>query len=411
MTSSRLTLQALPDPLPVLPAAGVALPFSITVHTQMEPLEASWRQLERDNLVSLHQGYDWCRTWAVTNPAPLLILEGVVGGETRFILPLEVIRRHGSRIARFIAGSHSNLNTGLVAPDLTALEPEAFLKAVKEAIAGRVDLLNLGNMPLLWRDRLSPFHHMDHTENQNRAFQLPLLPVFEETLKQVNAKRRRKKFRLQQRRLEQAGGYDIFRADDAQGRHALLDEFFRQKAERFRTQGLPDVFRDKATQAFFHALLDVKPEGDNVPLVLHGLRLTGGEHAGVVLAIAGVSRKGDHMVCQFGSIREDVIPDASPGEFLFWHVIEGACKTGAALFDFGIGDQLYKRSWCAVETVQYDVLVPLTARGVLSAGLQKGVIRAKAAIKGNPRLYALIQRLRAGSGTSAQKTAESGDED
>lgn len=409
MTSSRLTLQALPQNLPAVSKQDAALPFSITVHDRMEPLEDIWRRLEQDDLVSLHQGYDWCLSWTRSNPAPLLILQGMAAGETLFILPLEIIRRSGSRTARFIAGPFSNINTGLVAAGLDTVDPQAFVAAVKTALAGRVDLLNLANMPLSWRGRLSPFHQLSHTENQNRAFQLPLFPAFEDTLKQVNGKRRRKKFRLQQRRLEQAGGYEVITPSGSEERHRLLNEFFRQKAERFRTQGLPDVFRDVSVQAFFHALLDVEPAGSAAPLVLHALRL---KSDGLILAIAGVSRKGDHMLCQFGSIREDVLSDASPGEFLFWHVIEQACAGGAALFDFGIGDQLYKRSWCSVETMHYDVLVPLTTRGRLDASLQKSMIRAKAAIKGNPRLYGFIQRLRAGAPGPAERNKDAvGDED
>ncbi len=88
------------------------------------------------------------------------------------------------------------------------------------------------------------------------------------------------------------------------------------------------------------------------------------------------------------------MPEASPGELLFWLMIEKSALEGAALFDFGLGDQVYKRSWCTVETVQHDVLLPVNATGRLAALAHHGLTRTKAAIKGNPQLYALLQRLR-----------------
>jgi CelD/BcsL family acetyltransferase involved in cellulose biosynthesis len=402
-----MILQALPDPLP-RPDAMPAPDLSVRVHERLDTVADAWRRLEGETHVSLHQGFDWCKAWLCTHPAPVLIVEGLRGSETVFILPLEIVSRQGVRTARFIASPFSNINTGLFAAELGVLDPERLQSALRAALAGRTDLLSLTNMPLHWRGRLHPFSALDPFANQNHAFQMPLFPSFEDTLRQVNAKRRRKKFRVQQRRLEEIGGYEIHSPHTTTEQHALLEEFFRQKAERFRAHGLPDVFREKAVQDFFHALLDAPGTEEDYPLRLHGLRLKG-ENDGVVLAVAGLSRKGDHVICQFGSIRDDLFPETSPGEFLFWHLIEQACATGAALFDFGIGDQAYKRSWCTVETVQYDVLLPVSAKGRVAAAAHRGTVRLKAAIKQNRRLYALIQRMRSGPAKPAAEPAENSD--
>lgn len=392
---TRTRLQALPDqPLPV--AAPLAGRLSLQVHEDFEQVAALWQSLQAESHNSLHQDLFWCRAWHAANPHPLALIEGRIDGQPHFLLPLEISNRRGLRTARFIAGAYSNLNSGLFSADCPLIDADELELLLIEVLAGRADLLSLENMALNWRGHLHPLCHVAHVENHNRAFQMPLLPVFEDTLKQVNAKRRRKKFRLQQRRLEDAGGYQLFEPETAAEKHALLDAFFRQKAVRFDKMGLPDVFRDPSVQAFFHALLDQAEGAQAYALRLHALQLLQPDGP-VVIAIAGVSRKGDHMICQFGSIREDLVPDASPGEFLFWHIIEKACADGLTLFDFGIGDQIYKRSWCTVETVQYDLLLPLTAKGRLAALGHRGKVWLKAAIKANPVLYGVIQRMRAGS--------------
>jgi len=84
-------------------ARGLPLPLALRLHDRMEPLEATWRDLERENGLSLHQSYDWCRAWVETHGCPLLVVEGLCDDHTQFILPFEIVR-HGTPItARFIA--------------------------------------------------------------------------------------------------------------------------------------------------------------------------------------------------------------------------------------------------------------------------------------------------------------------
>lgn len=401
-----MILQAKPPLLP--PAAGETERLEMRVHERMEALEAAWRALERDPSVSMHQGYDWCSAWVRAHPGlRLALVEGRAGGRTVMILPLVIARRRGSHVAGYIGSAYSNINGGLFDP-AARIDPDALGNGIRQALKGRADLMVLERVPLQWRERLSPLAYLSHTENQNRAFQVPLFQSFEDTLRQVNAKRRRKKFRLQQRRLEEAGGYLVIDTLEPAEQHALLDEFFRQKAERFKAQGLPDVFADAPVRAFFHALLDAPRDDADYPLRLHALRLK--EDGGPILAVTGTSRKGDHVICQFGSIRDDLLPEASPGEFLFWYVIEQACHEGASIFDFGIGDQNYKRSWCTVETVHYDVLVPITLLGHLSAGIHRLAVRAVAEIKARPRLYGALQRLRQRRTAAGASEPETGEE-
>ncbi|MCL6706729.1 GNAT family N-acetyltransferase [Pseudomonas sp. R2.Fl] len=372
-------------------------PLSVELHTRMEPLETVWRALDRDPLNSLHQSYDWCAAWVKTHGNPLAIVEGKEAGRTVFILPLEIPRSSMIRTAQFIGARFNNINTGLFDADFRhrygRTGGERIAAALVERLHGRADLVSLQNIPLDWRGERHPFSTLPVVEHQNHAFQLPLFCDFEATIDQLNGTRRRKKFRHQIRKLDATGGYRHIVARTDAEKHRLLDLFFQQKAIRFKALGLPNVFQPPETQAFFRMLVASGRDGHDTPLELHAIELQG-EYDGQVAAIAGLSRKGDHAICQFSSIDETLVPEASTGELLSWLMIENCCAEGVALFDFGIGDQEYKRRWCTVETVQHDVLLPITAQGRLAAIAQRGVTRTKAVIKGNPQLYAIIQRLR-----------------
>src|SRR6478735_6259058 len=69
--------------------------LEITVLDSLAPLEVRWRELDHDNLNSLHQGIDWCMSWAKAHANPLSIVWGRLGAETAFILPVEINSFHG----------------------------------------------------------------------------------------------------------------------------------------------------------------------------------------------------------------------------------------------------------------------------------------------------------------------------
>ena len=375
------------------------VPLSIRLHDRMEPLEARWRALEADNNLSLHQSYDWCRAWAETHACKLLIVEGFSAGRTHLILPLEIVRHGPVRTARFLATPFSNINTGLYTKEFQflAAPPRLHLafEQARSQFSRYFDLFMLEKVPLGWRGETNSFADLPAVLNQNAAFQLELFDDFDRTLAQINAKRRRKKFRNSERRLMALGGYEHVVAETAEDSRRLLEVFFRQKAARFDTMGLPDVFRDEETRNFFRNAVSVPAGKDTYPLQLHAVRLKG-ENDGRIIAITGLSRKGDHVICQFGSIDDTIAADASPGEFLFYLAIQKLCGEGVRLFDFGIGDQPYKRSWCTIETPQHDLLWPTTVAGSAVAAVHRAKAGAKRLIKQNPQVYSFLQRMRSG---------------
>ncbi len=374
--------------------------LDIAVARDISPIEDEWRRLERREWNSLNQGLDWCRAWTAAQQSELLAVTGSIGARILFLLPLEIVAGRFGRIARVPGGRFNNLNTGLfddalAAPDANALQK--FKTDLERSLRGVGDLLVIDQVPLAWKGITHPLSDLASIENQNHSFQLPLLGTMEATLAQVNAKARRKKYRVQVRRLEAIGGFDYVVADKVEEQHALLDRFFAQKGERLKAFGLPDVFAAIPTRDFLHRLLDAPQRGQDIPLSMHAIRLKG-EHGGHIAAVTGLSRKGGHVLCQFGSIDDSVGADASPGELLFWLAIERSIKEGATLFDFGIGDQPYKRSWCSQETVQHDMLLPISAKGSALAYLHLAKTGIKTAIKRNHRLYAMAQRWRSRHG-------------
>jgi CelD/BcsL family acetyltransferase involved in cellulose biosynthesis len=122
--------------------------------------------------------------------------------------------------------------------------------------------------------------------------------------------------------------------------------------------------------------------------------------------VAAYSRTDERIVCDFASFTEDELYAASPGEFLFFHDIEQACAAGIKIFDFSVGDEPYKRAWCEIETRQFDVLVPLTAKGHAAAALKRAKARAKGFVKNNPAAWRLARLIRAKAAARPKAAAQ-----
>ena len=215
--------------------------LKLTVHVSMQALEADWRRLEASSSTSLHQSFDWCAAWAATHSNQLLLVRGSIDHKTVFILPLELVRGRIFRTARFIGSPHSNINTGLFAPGFDPLSGEQLagklIADLSVKLSRVADIVTLEKMPFEWRGACHPLASLPAVRNQNSSFQLPLLETFEATLGQINAKRRRKKFRLSERRLEALGGYEHVVATTPDECRQMLDLFFEQKAIRFKALG------------------------------------------------------------------------------------------------------------------------------------------------------------------------------
>lgn len=392
-------------------ARAASRPARLTarVHTRLAEVETLWRAMERASQVTLHQTYDWCAAWATMPGIAVRIVVVEMDGRPAALLPLEIVGIAGLKVARLIGTKHSNANSPLYSTAFLEAADAGLIEEFVTAIRGLVigaDTLVIDKLRPRCGDFDQPLLARAHVVSQNPTFQLPLLPTFEATLAQINAKRRRKKFRVSHRRLEPLGGYRHVVATNEATAQVLLAEFFRQKAVRLQAQGLPDVFAEPGVQGAFRQLAGFA-HGAPV-LAMHAIMLEG-ENEGVILALAGLTEKDGHVTCQFGSIDDAKTPDASVGELLFYLMIEQAAQAGKHTFDFGVGDQPYKRSWCPVMTEHHDVFLPLTTKGRVGALALSSLVRAKRFVKTSPALKAVAARLRGLTVKAGKPSAEADD--
>lgn len=337
------------------------------------------------------QGPSWIGAW-MTEARPDAVV-AILSFDARPVLALalEVTARGPFRIAAFMGGSHANGSFVPLQRDAIRLgrgDVDRVLAAIR-AYRPDIDVILLERLLDEHDGMANPFLALPSLPSPNISLATDLEGGFEALLKRSSGKRKRKKHRSQTRKFEAAGGHRLIEADDEVEVDRVLTAFFEMKRIRLTKMGVEDVFGTENVQRFFRTLFKEALRQPRPDFVLHGLEV-GGE----LRAVTGSSRTTGRIICEFGAIREDELSNASPGDFLFFENIKAACDEGLELYDFSVGDELYKRLWCDVETVHHDVLVPLSLKGRVFGFAFRSRSRLKAFVKNNAFLWSLLKRLR-----------------
>lgn len=332
----------------------------------------------------------WVRGWIAATGADALIVTLRQGGRPVLKLALEVVRKGPLRIARFIGGNHANGNFAAMDRDAPSptIDRAALVAALRKARPG-IDLVLLSRQNPSFEGFDNPLGALATMQSPNISLAVDLAGGFEAVLVRQNAPRKRKKLKYQLGRFKHAGGYRLIEARTPQEVELLIEKFFDLKGASLRSKGITDAFAPTEIRDFFRTLFRDALDEDEPPFLLHAVEV-GGE----IAAINGLSITRETVICEFGTY-SDADPKASPGFFIDYTNIEQACEQGKAVYDFSVGDEDYKRSWCDIEIWQFETLLPLRASGHALALYERARAAGVHRLKSNHALWALAKRVRA----------------
>lgn len=365
-------------------AAGDAcVTVAISADAQAYPVES------RDAVWAPAQSPQWVRAWAKEAAADAVIASLRDTGGVVLSLPLEVVGKGPFRVARFMGGSHANGNFPYLI-DPTRVDMETLNRLVDGLKAARpdIDLLLLERLAPEIGGLPNPLTRLSHSRSPNIALAVSLEGGFDGLLSR-GSPRRSKRYRSQLRKFEAVGGLRRIVAADNAEVDRLLDAFFEMKSARFRTMGVKDAFSGADIRAFFRRLFKESLAEPKPSFTLSGLDV-----GGKLRAVTGHSHCGDRMICEFAGMADDELAAHSPGHFLFYENIRAAADAGYRIYDFSVGDEPYKRAWCDIEEAQFDIVLPMSARGRLLATLLRTGAQAKGFIKRNPALWRIFKQAR-----------------
>ncbi len=372
-------------------AIAIVRDLSIEIAADMAATEGVWRALENDGAASPYQRFDWVAAYLAHAGRAERTRIAVVRDADRpvMLLALSISRRQGLTIASGIGGKHANFHMPLMSGSGGLSEHE--MRGVLHQIGRRLalDLFAFANVPTHWGGRACGFAAGGRPSASN-AYATPLDPDPEVTAQRVLSTQSRKRLRQKERYLAKLGTVGFLAASNEAEIERVLEAFFRQKEERFRTLGIADPFLAPEQRAFIRAAARPGPDG-TAALQLYALSVDD-----VVVSTFGGAIDPRRISGMFLSFEEGhEAARFSPGDVLVSRVIAESCRRGLDVFDLGVGEARYKGTFCNVTQTLVDVVVPVTVRGRVSASLMRGALAVKRWIKQDPRAMrwvALIRR-------------------
>lgn len=357
-----------------------------------EPLLAvldAWRRDGRHLVASTSQSPEWAEGWMRNANADCIAVTARHEDRLEMVLVLEVVSGP-LKTARFCSDTHANANFPAISRAFSQFDAQIIHAQVRNAVSvlrPEIDMIELSRMIELLDGVRNPLLSNAALET-DIALSLAIHDGFEAVLETRSGSRKRKKMRQMANRMKERGGWAIRKATERDDILKILACFYKLKSKRLAESGVRDVFGDAGVQAFFNDAFTRSAAAQDGQFELHVLEVDGTH-----VAIAGCCVRQGKLTVEFGGI-SDEDASLSPGDFLFFHMIEDACARGLKVFSFGTGDEHYKRTWCDIETRQFNLFLPLSLRGRMGTGLQRLKTAAKRTIKANDRLYSAIKKLR-----------------
>lgn len=363
-------------------------PLLVTCVTSREEALILVESLSDDLFCTGYQSKAFLRAWLGQESANPYFLTFAKAGHGKVLLPLEV-DQYG--IATYCGGTHANGNfpVGEI-QDIEALvgiSPAEFVNCLKE-LSEAPSAVFLERQHEAFEGIKNPFSFANSSESPNVALSLSLEGGFAKVQERHHGKRKRKRQRSHMRKLEPIGQVDIVQQVPCEEVHDVLNSFFEMKAERFKEQGICDVFEDPQVREMFAQMFIASCDVAKPKHLLKALKVDG-----KVISVIGCTIHRNRITVEFGTF-DNQYAACGPGDILFYYAIENACKSGLDIFDFGIGDEFYKRSWCEIETWHRDTIVGLSTHGKVIAAyklLRGSVVRN---LKSNQFVWSNIKKAR-----------------
>lgn len=324
------------------------------------------------------QSAGWIEAWTrATHTTDALRLVEINAPEGRWLLPIEIARRAGCRVAQKAGGGHASVFT-----PLRLGTPPPLTRGTLAAAAGalQVDALLLTDCPRDWAGTplFAPGFAAAPDVVRTVTFDAPASA----TPARLYAGEAGKKLRAKGRKL---GAFEsgFLTGDAASGALAAMLGW---KAAQFAGRGITDPFADADVRNFL--ALGLREGG---PLRLFAL--TQGTRVLAVMVLAQAGGHASGMANAYDPAPE--LARAGPGDVLLGKLVEALAEEDARGFDLGVGEARYKRLHCPDVMPLQDIAVGITPRGVLLAQAHGLARRAKGSLKRHEAAFAAFTSLRA----------------
>ncbi|WP_407529323.1 GNAT family N-acetyltransferase [Methylobacterium oryzisoli] len=315
----------------------------------------------------IFQDSDLIRAWIATvgpvaGIAPWIVDVRDDQGTRLLLLALGIERRAGLRLLRFLDGGVMDYTLPLLFPaarDLSDATLAAIWAGLVRALP-RFDVAVLDKMPAEVGGVPNPLIRLGAVPHAPDGYAMSLGGTAEDLAARLPRQRSRARHRRQLAQAADTVGLRV--AETSAEADALLSALLDHKERQLRAMGRPGLRERPGVEAFYRrAAADLAPSGT---VEVSALAADGAVIAACLCVVAP-----DRTTMLLTAYADGPWERFSPGGLLLDDLIRRSHARGAAWFDFGIGDEPYKRDYCDARIALHRAIIPGSLLGrVVCAG-------------------------------------------
>ena len=378
------------------PWADMTPKVLLSVHEDLTEVRQIWRELEEEGDCNVFQTYAWLSNWmrhigTLRGVRPQIVVGWDGSGAALFILPLAIESGLLAKKLVWLGGELAEYPGPVLAKNFTRqVRPGQFPALWEEVLAllPKHQLVALNRMVERVGAQANPFLELGGlSEHSCSAHYTVLTADWESYYDAKRSSGSKKRDRKKRKKIEELGDIAFVVPSDAEARIATIETLMTQKAGSFARMGVANIF-DRPGYRDFYKALATDAEG-GIAEVCH---LTVGEE--IVSANFCVSFGGRYYNLLASYDENAEAARFGPGVVQQMELMKHAIETGHTVFDFTMGDEAYKATWCENTQRLYNHFDAKGLRGVIAAFPAQGMIRLKRFIKQTPLLCNAYLKLR-----------------
>jgi CelD/BcsL family acetyltransferase involved in cellulose biosynthesis len=346
---------------------SISAPIKLRLFTELAAVEPQWREFQETADYTVFQSFDWLMEWythigANRKLTPVIIF-GSVDGDPCLLLPLAIDSSIVRRLV-WLGVDLADYNAPLLSPNFQNHVPQGQFAPVWNAIVSMIksrlhfDCIELDKMPSLIGEKPNPFSELPVSVAECSAHAAHLPSGWEPFYRWKVSSVRRQADRRKLRRLSEMGEVRFVEVDEPSDIENTFTALFEQKRASYARMGVADLLAPPGHQEFYRAIA-LNP---HLHSIVHVSRLDiGADPAATGLALRFKSRY--HTILHS---YQEKYAKYSPGGHHIQHLIKYAIDQGFRIFDFTIGNELYKKTWCDVEMPLLRYYGSETVRGYIA---------------------------------------------
>ncbi|MCZ6770839.1 MAG: GNAT family N-acetyltransferase, partial [Proteobacteria bacterium] len=336
--------------------------LQIKVLSSFEDAGPVWRRIESRAACYVYQHYDWLNNWFTFVGRHLKLETSLVcvedgSGRPLLVLPLAVEQRGPFRCLTWLGGALTDYNAPLVDPvfsnKLSRKQFETIWSRI-EALLPSYDVIHFERQPDLIDGAKNPLLYLPCEIGEATAHNFLVRGNWRDYYHSRTSTKMRSTDRRNERRLAELGELEFSVVREPGDAAPIVEKMIAQKSIQYDRSGARNIFREAGHREFHHFCAEQFCDG----LLVHLSTLKAGSE---ILAIHWGMTFGRRFYHFMPTYDRSAYAKFSPGRLLLLKLMEWSFENQIEVFDFTVGNDVYKKDWCDKELKLYDCILPITS--------------------------------------------------